>query len=106
MYEEFTQNRIAQLRLQKGVSARDMSLSLGQNSSYINQIENKKALPSLQGFFYICEYFAITPQQFFDEENNYPLEIADLIKDIKKLDEEALKHISGLVKELTRKQNM
>ena len=46
MYEEFTQNRIAQLRMQKNVSARDMSLSLGQNNSYINQIENKKALPS------------------------------------------------------------
>ena len=58
-YEEFTQNRIAQLRQQKGVSARDMSLSLGQNSSYINQIENRKALPSLQGLFYICEYFDI-----------------------------------------------
>ena len=63
MYEEFTQNRIAQLRMQKNVSARDMSLTLGQNNSYINQIENKKALPSLQGLFYICEYFGITPQQ-------------------------------------------
>ena len=49
MYEEFTQDRIAQLRMQREVSARDMSLSLGQNNSYINQIENKKALPSLQG---------------------------------------------------------
>ena len=57
MYEEFTQDRIAQLRMQREVSARDMSLSLGQNNSYINQIENKKALPSLQGLFYICEYF-------------------------------------------------
>ena len=34
MYEEFTQNRIAQLRMQKNVSARDMSLTLGQNNSY------------------------------------------------------------------------
>ena len=43
MYEEFTQNRIAQLRMQKNVSARDMSLTLGQNNSYINQIENKES---------------------------------------------------------------
>ena len=49
MYEEFIQNRITQLRMQRGVSARDMSLSIGQNESYINQIENKKTLPSLQG---------------------------------------------------------
>jgi len=102
MYEEFTQDRIAQLRLQKGVSARDMSLSLGQNSSYINQIENKKALPSMQGFFYICEYFSITPQQFFDDENKYPAELAELMENIKKLDAEALKHISGLVRALNK----
>ena len=75
MYEEFTQNRIAQLRMQNNVSARDMSLSLGQNDSYINRIENKKALPSLQGLFYICEYFSISPQEFFDEGNVYPAQL-------------------------------
>ena len=47
--------RIAQLRLQKGVSARDMSLSLGQSESYINKIENRRTLPSMAGFLYICE---------------------------------------------------
>lgn len=104
MYEEYTQNRIAQLRMQKNVSARDMSLSLGQNNSYINQIENKKALPSLQGLFYICEYFDITPEQFFDEGNAYPVQLTALMEDMKKLDETALAHIAGLVKELTSKK--
>lgn len=103
MYEEFTQNRIAQLRTQKKVSARDMSLSLGQNSSYINQIENHKSLPSLQGLFYICEYFGITPQQFFDTGNPDPARIADLIEDIKKLDTTSLEHIAAVVKGLVRK---
>ncbi len=102
MYEEFTQNRIAQLRMQKNVSARDMSLSLGQNNSYINQIENKKALPSLQGLFYICEYFGITPQQFFDESSPYPAQLTKLMENLKKLDETSLEHIAGIVKELTR----
>ena len=32
--------RLADLRTAKGVSARDMSLSLGQSQSYINNIEN------------------------------------------------------------------
>ena len=105
MYEEFTQNRISQLRMQKGVSARDMSLSLGQNKSYINQIENKKALPSLQVLFYICEYFSITPQEFFDEENSYPDQLSELVQDLKKLDAVALAHISGLVKELANSRN-
>ena len=100
MYEEFTQNRIAQLRMQKNVSARDMSLSLGQNNSYINQIENKKALPSLQGLFYICEYFGITPQQFFDDGSAYPAQLADLVGDMKKLDAASLEHIAAIVKEM------
>lgn len=100
MYEEFTQGRSAQLRIQRNVSARDMSLSLGQNNSYINQIENRKALPSLQGLFYICEYFGITPRQFFDEGDTYPAQLAELIEDLKKLDAAALTHLSAIVKKM------
>lgn len=64
MYEEFFSRRLAQLRAQKGVSAREMSLAIGQNSSYINRIENQRAFPSMQGFFYICEYLGVTPGAF------------------------------------------
>ena len=39
IYEGFPK-RLAELRQEKGVSARDMSLSLGQSESYINKIEN------------------------------------------------------------------
>nr|WP_325239538.1 helix-turn-helix transcriptional regulator [uncultured Oscillibacter sp.] len=105
MYEEFTQNRIAQLRAQKNVSARDMSLSLGQNGSYINQIENRKALPSLPGLFYICEYLHITPQEFFDESNDAPVQMKDLIADLKKLDSAMLAKIADLVKEIVERQS-
>ena len=45
--------------MKKGVSARDMSLSLGQANNYINNIENKKSLPAMQSFFYICEYLGV-----------------------------------------------
>lgn len=61
---EFFYQRLTQLRLQKGVSARDMSLSLGQSESYINKIENRRTLPSFTGFLYICEYFELTPGNF------------------------------------------
>jgi len=69
-------DRLAALRRKKGVSARDMSLSLGQNPGYINHIENKQTLPSLPGFFNICGYLDITPQQFFDSDNANPRLIA------------------------------
>ena len=66
MYEEeLFAKRLEQLRLEKNVSAREMSLALGQNASYINRIESGKALPSLSLFFYICDYFQITPKDFF-----------------------------------------
>ena len=102
MYDAYTQNRIANLRTQKGVSARDMSLSLGQNSSYINQIENHKALPSLQGLFYICDYFGITPRDFFYVKNANPAQLSALIEDLKRLDETSLQHIAAIVKEIIR----
>lgn len=50
MNEDFFRERLAQLRNQKGVSARDMSLSLGQSESYINKIENGKAFPAMRCF--------------------------------------------------------
>ena len=103
MYEELIQNRITQLRMQQGVSARDMSLSIGQNESYINQIENKKALPSLQGLLYICEYLNITPQEFLDMDNPHPSQLAALIEDLKQLDSETLSHLTALVKRLAQK---
>ncbi len=94
--------RLARLRYEKGVSARDMSLSIGQNHAYINTIESGKALPSLEGFFFICEYLGITPSQFFDEGNENPTKLDEVIGDLKKLNSTQLEHISALVKELIK----
>lgn len=104
MDESFIQERIARLRTKKGVSARDMSLSLGQSESYINTIENKKSLPSMTVFLYICEYLGITPMEFFDEGNKNPEKLKELIEDLKRLDDKSLSHISGLAKELSNRK--
>ena len=66
--DEMFAQRVMELREKKGVSQRDMSLSIGQGAAYINNIENNRNLPSMTGFFYICEYFGITPAQFFEDE--------------------------------------
>ena len=100
MYEDFLPERLAKLRIQKGVSARDMSLSLGQANNYINNIENKKALPSMQAFFYICEYLEVTPQEFFDEGNVPPETLQTFIAEAKKLDSQSLEYILGIMKKL------
>ena len=64
--------RLAKLRTKKNVSAREMSLSIGQNQGYINHIESGQGTPSLSGVFYICEYLGITPSQFFDFDIKNP----------------------------------
>lgn len=66
MYNDLFYKRLIKLHAQKAVSAREMSLSLGQSESYINKIENRKAFPSMSGFFIICEYLNIHPKDFFD----------------------------------------
>ena len=100
MYEKFTQERIAQLRLKRDVSARDMSLSLGQNVSYINKIENGKSLPSLQGLFYICDYLGVTPQEFFDLSSRDPGRIGQIVENLKKLDDQTLASVAQIVQKL------
>ena len=102
--EVFIQERITQLRMKKGVSARDMSLSLGQSEGYINAIENKHTLPSISVFFHICEYLGVTPMEFFDTGNKNPEKLKELIEDLKRLDDKALLHVAGLVKELAGKK--
>lgn len=100
IWEDTFKDRLVELRLKKNVSARDMSLSMGQNPGYINNIESGKALPSLTGFFYICEYLDITPQEFFDTDLEYPEQIRSIINDLKKLNERQLRNISEIVKDL------
>ena len=102
MYEEDFPIRLAKLRALKGVSAREMSLAIGQNPSYINNIESGKALPSMSGFFFICEYLGITPQEFFDTESSAPEEIRILTDKLKRLDPEQIKTITALVDGLIR----
>ena len=102
MYEEFLSERIAQLRMAKGVSARDMSLSIGQNSNYINHIENGKSMPSMQGFFYICEYLNISPKEFFDEGTKNPALLQDIIADLNDLDEKQMRNVHEIIKGLKK----
>ena len=103
MYENEFQTRLAQLREKKGVSARDMSLSIGQNPGYINNIETGKALPSMSGFFYICEYLQLSPKDVFDTDAKNPEKLNELIKDLKKLDDKQLDSIASIVQGLVKR---
>ena len=85
----------------KGVSARDMSLSIGQATGYINNIENGNNYPSMAQFFYICEYLGITPKQFFDTDKN-PAKQNELLDALSGVSSEQLDTLIALVKGLKR----
>lgn len=96
--------RLAKLRTQKGVSARDMSLSMGQNPGHINNIETGKSMPSLSGVFYICDYLDITARDFFDDGNEYPEQLRAVFQDMqKKVLTAQTEEITCTVLELERK---
>lgn len=103
VYEEQFALRLARLRLQKGVSARDMSLSIGQNRNYINMIENGRALHSMTVFFYICEFLNVTPSEFFDLDSGAPEALRKLTGQLKRLPPEYLEHISAIVEGLEKR---
>lgn len=103
MYDELFYKRLSQLRIKRGVSARDMSLSIGQNAGYINSLENHKGLPSMAVFFYICDYLGITPKDFFDDDISHPHQLNELVKGIESFDEERLNLLISLTKYMKSK---
>ena len=93
--------RLAKLRTKKNVSAREMSLSIGQNQGYINHIESGQGTPSLSGIFYICEYLGITPSQFFDFDLKNPEKLNKINEYLKKLNDKQLNAIEMFLKSMT-----
>ena len=102
MYEEFVRNRITQLRIQKGVSEYQMSYDLGHSRGYIYNISSGKSLPPLKEFFAICDYFGVTPLEFFDDKTIHPELIQKALEGLKQLDDGdlllILNHINRLMK--------
>ncbi|MBQ5783248.1 MAG: helix-turn-helix transcriptional regulator [Oscillospiraceae bacterium] len=98
MDEKFFRDRVTQLRLKKGVSEYQMSYDLGHSRGYVYNISSGKALPPMKEFFGICEYFGITPSEFFNEENQHPILINKINEEIKNLSEDDLIILLTLIK--------
>lgn len=98
--EEFVRNRITQLRLNKGVSEYQMSYALGHSRGYVYNISSGKAMPSMSEFFSICDYFGISPQAFFDANQENPVLTGKLMDEIKTLTDDDLILLLTLVRRL------
>ena len=102
MTAKFVRERITQLRLQKDVSEYKMSYDLGHSRGYINNISSGRALPSMEEFFAICEYFGITPIEFFDIDNHNPKMTKDTLEGLNNLNSSDLQLIRELVTRLNK----
>ena len=91
--------RLYTLREQKGVSAREMSLDLGQAHSFIRGFEVKRSFPKMLNFFYICEYLGIGPKDFFDYEQANPKMDNELYAEIQKLDLKSKEYYLNMIRE-------
>ena len=102
MYEDFVRERITQLRIKKGVSEYQMSYDLGHSRGYVYNISSGKALPPLKEFFSICDYFQITPQQFFGEGTQNPELIQQAIEGMRQLDESDMRLVLDIINRLRK----
>ena len=103
MDEEFIRNRITELRLKKGVSEYQMSMELGQNRSYTGaggSGSSGRSMPSMKQFLNICEYFEITPLQFFDAQENNPQLIKKALDGMRKMSDDDLIMLIGFINRL------
>ena len=103
MTAEFVRERITQLRMQKGVSEYKMSYDLGHSRGYVNNISSGKSMPSMLEFFAICEYFDITPVEFFDGSKTDPKLLNSIFQKLEQLDREDLDLIDQTIERLLRK---
>ena len=94
LYEKFVRDSITQLQ---------MSYDLGHSRGYVYNISSGKALPPLKEFFAICDYFGLTPQQFFDDSTPNPELIQKAISGMEQLDETDMLMLLGFINRLLRK---
>ena len=104
MDEQFVRDRIPQLRLRKGVSEYKMSYDIGHSRGYVHNISSGKATPPMKEFFAICEYFELTPQQFFDEGTQNSELIQKAINGMKQLDEKDMLMLLGFINRMLEKK--
>lgn len=102
MEESFIRDRITELRLKKGLSEYQLSLALGNSQGYIQSISSGRTLPSMRSFLDICEFFDITPVEFFDYDNHYPEIYRDLFEKIKKLSNEDIILLKAVLDRIVR----
>lgn len=103
-YKSLIGQKIKQLRLSRKMTQEDFCNEIELEISNLSNIENGKALPSLQTIFKILTVFRIEPNSFFnfinwDEESENPLNL-ELNERIKLLPEDLQLNFLNILKNI------
>lgn len=102
MDEKFVRDRITELRMRKEISEYKLSLELGRSHSYIQSISSGQTSPSMSAFFDICNYFDVSPMEFFDKDIHNPDHIHRIVDKLKLLSDEDLIFFEELLRKYTK----
>ena len=100
--KEYIRNRMTELRMKADISEYQMSYDLGQNRNYVQAISSGKAMPSMAGFLNICDYFDITPLEFFDPDIKEPGLLKSINQKLKQMDESDLELLDQVLERIIR----
>lgn len=84
-HSRFVADRITRLRMEHNISEYQLSLDLGFSKGYIQAISSGNIMPSLGALYKICDYFEITPAQFFSGKTNDTKLMEDLASTIREM---------------------
>ncbi|MDE6966993.1 MAG: helix-turn-helix domain-containing protein [Clostridiales bacterium] len=104
MDKSFIKERYARIRLAHNISARRLSMELGQSSEYINQIETGKSMPSVEGLINFCDYFGMSASEFFDDRISFPVEYKAIADELNKMDAMEIGLVLDLLKLINSKR--
>ena len=94
--------RLTALVIDQNVSNRKLSEAIGKSSGYIQGILNGSYLPSLDTFFDLCDYFGITPYEFFVPSRRPSAEHIKLYHLLNQCDKKELSFALTVIEELRK----
>lgn len=82
---KFVADRITKIRIDHNISEYQLSLDLGFSKGYIQAISSGNIMPSMGALYKICDYFEITPAQFFSGSTEDSKLFDDLVSAIREM---------------------
>lgn len=82
-----------------------LSLNLGRSKGYIQSISSGRSLPSMNTFLDICDYFHLTPREFFSPEITNPSLLHEVISNLETCSEDDLILINEILLRLKKNES-